>query len=417
MVNGSINQTDATLTGPSYQPYTLAVALAPKPSAILSVFASTAIAISILRNHEKRRRTYHTFVCGALVGSAVVSAAAFWGTWALPPPPPLPSGKGNVTEDVSTTSAGYYPPVASGTTATCSAQGFLVHMFGLASQIYLSAIIIHTCISMHFNFARDAMDGRHDRARFWKHAAVWAYPISSAAALVWKGMFNPFGAFCYISAYPLGCSEEEGGFPCERGTSTDVARMFYLYLTAIPNLLLLLINTASFVTLCCIARRMEMKAEKFTGKRIVEEKVRKTRARTATFQTSLYLVIAGLSSVLLIFLGVHWQSRDGESNVREEFHIAIIAIIPLQGLAVSAVYLYFVRRFLRTKKKLTARADALRATVNYSLQPKKKTAGISAAEIKLNKEEFAVFDGTNPSSQWADFMYDDTDEGSDEFGY
>eukprot|EP00568_Trieres_chinensis_P001335 CAMPEP_0183313464 /NCGR_PEP_ID=MMETSP0160_2-20130417/45393_1 /TAXON_ID=2839 ORGANISM="Odontella Sinensis, Strain Grunow 1884" /NCGR_SAMPLE_ID=MMETSP0160_2 /ASSEMBLY_ACC=CAM_ASM_000250 /LENGTH=106 /DNA_ID=CAMNT_0025478557 /DNA_START=360 /DNA_END=677 /DNA_ORIENTATION=- len=42
--------------------------------------------------------------------------------------------------------------------------------------------------------------------------------------------------------------------------------------------------------------------------------------------------------------------------------------------------------------------------------------GITQRDIDNHRESFAVFDGSNPSSQWADFIIDDEESG-DEFGY
>lgn len=109
-----------------------ALAYAPKPFAALSFLSSLFVMYYLLIRHpEKRDRMYHRLILSIFVCILPLSFCLFWGTWAMP--------EGSVPWAIG----------ASGTSTTCSIQGFLITTFILAFPFYYASLSVFASKKIH----------------------------------------------------------------------------------------------------------------------------------------------------------------------------------------------------------------------------------------------------------------------------
>ena len=170
------------------------LALIPKVTGFLSLVGSIFILQDILKNEVKRTKsTYHRILLGLSTFDAISSIVNMLSTW------PSPS-------DLS-----HSVYLASGTTATCTVQGFFNELGNITTPIYTASLTFRVLLVMLFD---------------WRETKIRKYEIYFHLVPILTGLFmavvglpfqlyNNSGWLCWYAPYPAGCDPSSS--TCERG--------------------------------------------------------------------------------------------------------------------------------------------------------------------------------------------------------
>jgi len=331
-----------------------ALALVPKVTGLISLIFSALIVISVARDKQKRSSTYHRLLAGI---SCVDISSSFWlglSTW------PIPRDSGVLW--------------ASGTTATCTLQGFFTE-FGVASSFYNASLSFYYLFVIRYGWK----DFRMRKVEPFMHTIPVVWGLWTAIAGLPLTLFNNANLWCWIAPHPLGC-QDNPDVECIRGDNADIYRWAFFYG---PLWLMIIIVTVNVILVIRYVRKIELSTaiyrfgarfdqhtaavstvetaqeaeeEEITTTVPVEESSRRasrrstvknlTRTREVTWQCmgyagAFYLNWIALTLVRLI------QTFNGKVH----FSLLLIAAMmtPLQGLPNFIVYL--APRFAKLKRE------------------------------------------------------------------
>jgi hypothetical protein len=175
----------------------------------ISFIASMLLVIHILRSHDCLSTTYHRLVFGLSVADIIASFCQALSSTMAP-------------KEMS-----YLVPFASGNTATCDAQGFLISFLGGVSALYNCSICFYYLAIITYNKKYDYIRGKLEP---WFHGISILAPLASIVIMSITRAFNgPDGGTCYGEPYtPPHCiGYEVGEIPrgysisCGRGSKND----------------------------------------------------------------------------------------------------------------------------------------------------------------------------------------------------
>jgi hypothetical protein len=162
----------------------------------LSLVASSIIAYKIYRRFKTSRRsgvgnrrnfevtTYHRMLLGISFLDILFSIGSLGGTFAVPASTGVVFGHG--------------------TTATCSAQGFLLQM-GAALPLYTACLNTFFMLKIRYNVSDAVVCRRYEP---WFHGIPIVFALSTGTLGVLLKIFNPINIpemGCWIAPYPKGC--------------------------------------------------------------------------------------------------------------------------------------------------------------------------------------------------------------------
>jgi hypothetical protein len=191
------------------------LAIAPKVTSFLSFVSSGYIILDVVNMYRRGRRaqvkTYHRILLGMSICDALASFAWFFTTWPIP-------------YDV-------FPAYgASGTQATCTAQGFFTQ-FSIASVFYNGSLALYYCLVVRFGWSDRRITEAH--VERWMHLSALGAGLGTSTTCVMMGLFNPVGWDCWIGSAPLGCQESwlnNGETACVRGDNATLYQWLFFYL-------------------------------------------------------------------------------------------------------------------------------------------------------------------------------------------
>lgn len=169
-----------------------ALVILPKVTGLVSLFFSCLVIFTVVNSKSYRSKTYHRLLLGI---SCVDVSSSFWlglSTW------PIPSETGIKG--------------ASGTTATCSVQGFFTQ-FGIASSFYNASLSIFYLLVIRYGWREDQIR----RIEPLLHAVPILWGLSTAIAGIPLTIFNSANLWCWIAPYQ------------DRGTNADLYRWVFFY--------------------------------------------------------------------------------------------------------------------------------------------------------------------------------------------
>ncbi len=102
----------------------ISLAVIPKFTGLLSLMGSSFIFQDVLKSKTRRSKVYHRLLFGLSVFDMMASTVNFFSTW------PIPAGTPNVFG-------------ASGTTQTCTAQGFFNETGNVCTPLYNASLCIY----------------------------------------------------------------------------------------------------------------------------------------------------------------------------------------------------------------------------------------------------------------------------------
>jgi hypothetical protein len=203
------------------------LAVLPRIAAVISFLSALKIVVTVLRNRQYRSRFYHRLMLGTALNVMVLNILDFWGTAAVP-----------------TGTPGVYG--AKGTTATCSAQGFL-NQLGYVVPSYYCALSLYSFVAVRNNFV-----GNYIWFERCIHIGVYIYPVASGIYLLMIEAFNYSGHTCWVASAPLWCGNDSG-VVCTRGPQ-NLGDILWLFVGA-PLSIVLLVPTFVMVALYLEVRR------------------------------------------------------------------------------------------------------------------------------------------------------------------
>jgi hypothetical protein len=291
-------------------------ALLPHFIAPFSIFGSLAIIYRILRFDRydveaSSRRTYYRLLVAMSICDFLGSFAFFFGNLPVPRETMLAMARGNA--------------------ATCTAQGFLIHVFVYAVLFYNTGLMIYFVLTIRYGWTES-----YAATRLEPIIHVWSIlvPLGQAIAGVFLHIFNPigFGAFCEISPYPVLCGIFDA---CTRGQS---AKLLYTVFSTVPEAISLVIIYISITLIYCTVRCQARRALAISANR---DSIR-ARTRAVTIQSLLFALIffntwiyAALSPLLTYVV------KQAPALVRSEYILSVLTSIflPLQGFFNFCIYI------------------------------------------------------------------------------
>lgn len=215
----------APFTGVPTDQEQIALAIAPKITAAISILGSSYIIIDAalrLYRSSSKNHTYHRLVTGLSVCDLSMSIGLFTSTW------PMPRDTPNVWEAV-------------GTTRTCETIGFL-EQAGVGAVLYNASLSSYYLLRVRYGWTSN----RLIKAEYVLHAIPLLFALSTMIASLALNLFNSGLFDCWIAPFPQGCIESwrspDGQTTCIRGNN---ASLYQWVFDVIPKWLGVLIVTVN----------------------------------------------------------------------------------------------------------------------------------------------------------------------------
>jgi hypothetical protein len=221
----------------------------------ISFIASMLLVIHILRSHDCLSTTYHRLVFGLSVADIINSIDVALSSTMAP-------------KEMS-----YLVPFASGNTATCDAQGFLISFLGGVSALYNCSICFYYLAIITYNKKEEYIRRKLEP---WFHGISILVPLMICIILLATHAFNGAnGGTCFIDPYiPPHCigydvGEIPSGYsiPCGRGGEEDkhavlrtisVSTAYFLVLIVVPFVIV-----GTMITMYMSVSKIEQQMRKY----------------------------------------------------------------------------------------------------------------------------------------------------------
>ena len=179
------------------------LALVPKFTGALSLIGSLFILQDILRDKKKRTKSvYHKVMIGLSTFDVMSSIANIFSTW------PSPADQ----------AASIY--LASGTTATCTAQGFFNELGNITTPLYTVALCMRYLLVVRYNWK----ESRLEKYEKLFHIVPFSIGFSMAILGLPFQLYNNSGWICWYAPYPQGCMVDN---TCTRGGQAGTFRWIH----------------------------------------------------------------------------------------------------------------------------------------------------------------------------------------------
>eukprot|EP00580_Thalassiosira_gravida_P020530 CAMPEP_0201679794 /NCGR_PEP_ID=MMETSP0494-20130426/49319_1 /ASSEMBLY_ACC=CAM_ASM_000839 /TAXON_ID=420259 /ORGANISM="Thalassiosira gravida, Strain GMp14c1" /LENGTH=447 /DNA_ID=CAMNT_0048163387 /DNA_START=131 /DNA_END=1474 /DNA_ORIENTATION=+ len=296
-----------------YSPTAKTLALLPKFTGFLSFLGSTYIFQDVVIHRKTVHRVYHRLVLGLSCSDIIASIVNILSTW------PIPEG-----------SDGVY--LASGTTQTCTAQGFFNELGNLATPLYNASLCVYYVLVI-----RDGW--KEDQIRTTAEPLMHLIPIIVAFTIAILGipftLYNNSGWLCWIASYPGKCE----GDTCTRGEHADIFR--WVHYAIIWSAIL-----SVTVGMYSIYRKVRDE-ERIQSQEMDEDAVRRGgKSKKVAIQAGLFVGALYLTWIFTTITRIY-QITTGNGNFVLLLLMAIF--FPLQGFFNCIIYLR--PRYLRTKSR------------------------------------------------------------------
>jgi len=339
----------------------VALAIAPKCSAFLSILGSSYIIVKIVTSKSRRKRVHQRLLAGMSILDAFQSLAHFFSTWPIP------------AEDT-------YVKYAIGNNKTCSAQGFFIN-FNVGVALYHASLSVYYLLVIKYKFQHK----RIQKIEMVMHTLPVFYIIVSGIFILMDDSFNNSGFFCWIA------SSRCEGDACLRGRN---AMTFLWIVLGLASLCMLIASICIFLLWLTI-RKQELGNRNRNIRFHIESRnvpgAQNTRPRS-------YLQDSARQSVM--FLGAFFMSWTIPIIDRILFHIygyhifvlylASGILHPLQG---AFNILVFMRKSTKRERK-TTNEDPPEPRFNLRLSFTSMISILSGNKLNASNQHMAVFQDT-----------------------
>ena len=210
-------------------------------TASISCFASTLIAIVILRSDNGLKTPYSRIIFGLSIADIIQSTSLIISPFAAP----------SDTLDA---------PWAKGTIGTCEAAGFFLYIGAAAVPFYTLFLSYYFLKRVKDKITPQEFARKYE---FKIHALIWLFPIIGGSIALARKDFNPalHGGICGLIDRPINCSTDPDTYgTCIRGQNAPKDGVL---ITGIPLVLIFLMLVANLVRLTIYVHLQErlMRAE------------------------------------------------------------------------------------------------------------------------------------------------------------
>ena len=181
----------------------ISLAILPKLSGGLSFVGSLFIFQDVIRHKTRRSKPYHRLVFGMSTFDMIAYLMNVMSTW------PIPEGTSNVYG-------------ASGSTQTCTAQGFFSELGNVVTPVYNASLCVFFMLTIRKNW--------RDKQLLQIEPILHSIPILLGLTMSILGLpfdlYNPSGWLCWIAPFPADCLFDDL-VECERGELSSLFRWIH----------------------------------------------------------------------------------------------------------------------------------------------------------------------------------------------
>ena len=227
----------------------IALAVAPLPTALLSITASALIITNILHQNSEKRNSYHRILLAMSLFDILFSLSACLQMFLMP--------------------AATSPRLtAMGNPASCTAVGALVQL-SFATYWYNGVLSVYYLLTVVYGWSQDKI--RRVAEPAWHTVCVSFALVTATLGLVF-GWYSELdiGFGCWVNDYPRGCEvlDETTGEMGEMCLSDDIAWL----IAGIPITLLLFVVIFVNIRIYCHVRSVLLKSRRHTFERSVSSR-------------------------------------------------------------------------------------------------------------------------------------------------
>lgn len=310
------------------------VQVAFRLSAALSIFGSSWILASIVRDRKKRNTCYHRLLFGLSVFDLLLSIGLFIGTWAQ-------SHKSSFSIDASS--------ISTGNIITCDASGFTIYMGSLAIPFYNAALNVYYYLAVCQGWKEQKMKKQFER---YVHICICPVVVVMATIPIFFRIYNPYHFFCFIAD--------------PEPTPTTIQSMFFL-IYSICVILCSVIIGISMISIIRYVKKTSRKSESysFRGKGVASTRRSRRRSQLSSevkimaFLYSVPFVITWLIPVMwTTCVYITWSTSFhivpfGNNAIHQIFSGYITIFLPLQGFFNWLVYMRpRLKKFMAASKNM-----------------------------------------------------------------
>jgi len=276
---------------------------------------------------------------------------------------------------------------ASGTSVTCSIQGFLLTTFGYAFPFYYASLGIYAYIALKNNF----LEENYAWIEKWIHIGAYLIPLSVAIAAAAKDWYQPSINICYLHI--------SGG--------DETAKVVY----TLDLLVIIELLTGTFIMFYTLHtfNQMQKEAEVAIGMKKIVEKARSRRLKGVALQTALYLLSFWFGYLPMIIQHcMYFVTRE----INYGFTITSSCIYAAQGIVVMAIYFSLQQQSRKDSIDILPGLTRERDTLTVSkIRANAAAPKTSKHRNSVNMFSFHVFDGTpDEDSPFAEYLLDDLED-------
>jgi hypothetical protein len=304
-----------------------------------------------------------------------------------------------------------------GSIATCTAQGFLIYVTFMTACSYYVSFSVYAYVGTLSNFQNIG------KMEIYIHLLVHVYPVISGINLIFTEIFNNSGfGYCFLEVDPIGCGVDDDDdsennadsgvdTSCERGPDSHKRAQMLELLWDVPLFLLMIVPTVIMITLWYKVK-MQQSAVHIPPNEVATQ--------------SIYYLLALYAGVLPSAI-VHTLEWIGNVSVAANLFADVMFM--LFGLFTIIFYLYFTSGdwgvYDEEEEESNHRKDLIfdqtrngnGAVEGQQGQAPAATTPVSPRQKsrKSCRYSFNIFDGTNCSGKFAEFVFkgDSDDERED----
>mmetsp|Transcript_18937 Transcript_18937/g.39914 ORF Transcript_18937/g.39914 Transcript_18937/m.39914 type:complete len:408 (-) Transcript_18937:73-1296(-) len=341
-----------------------ALAYAQKPFAALSFLSSLfALYYLLIRHPDKRQKMYHRLILSSFLCFMPLSFCMFLGTWAMP--------SGSAPWAVG----------ASGTSITCSIQGFLIITLYMAFPFYYASFSIYAYVAVTNNYKEE----KYAWMEKWIHIGAYLPPLTLAIVAAVNDWIQPGLSYCTLDI-PGNC-EFQVDPNCDYHSSPVFIPLSLIVLAE------LMVGTCTIVYLLCTFDKIQKGIEDAIGMKQIVEHARKKRLQEVSLQTTLYLFSFWIGYIPRL---VDYLLRHTSGKINYDLYVTSTCFFSFQGVVLLVIYLvlqYRPRLGASNYVPLSPECPTNQETVSNiranAAKPKKKSLKRLASSFS-----FCIFDGT-----------------------
>jgi len=322
-----------------------------------------------------------------------------------------------------------------GTVGTCTAQGFLIYFSFMTACMYYGSFSIYSCVGTLSTF--ENVVGMEK----YIHVLVHVYPICSGIYLATLKIFNNSGfGYCFLEVEPIGCGGHPASdefIPCERGPESHTKAQFLELFWDIPLYLLMvcptLIMAALYVQVDMFQETIQIPAKEVAKQSAVYllalyagvlpgavihslEWSGTISVSANLFSNFMFMLFALFSMMVYVYFttGDWYATVDLEDDeLDESSHHEMLASTDLifghlelalrgEGNGSGAI----VKDDNAPSSPVPKRTSS--SSQQQQQSPRRKSK--SRKSSRKSRYSFNIFDGTNASGKFADFIFEGDSE-------